>query len=349
MLELTDRHEPLGFVAWDVMLSPAIALHVSPWISDDVGGRVLFHARPEQVFKGPSTIQPVRAVPLLLWLTHRSLRALYQCTPSEALAIGRRLTELAPQAVGSDEVQECSPASLFDMIWRWIEEDPLVPTMPGPNLGGEWEEEMVLPWRRPWTYEQLKSLALLRPLPALARFGPAPQRAKGPASLMTYEDDPTVLCPVRLVLENALYTPRELLDLLHEGTLRDPLVAGCHADLAAYSSFRTLTVMAPLLGDSWQQRLRDFRDRLARRTGGEAACTLVDRSEMVELCRGIRRRLREVRGSVEVYHPPFPGAPDDPPDAAGARELRYRLMNAVALPVAEDPLAELRVAEGLYA
>src|SRR5256885_14121313 len=54
LLELPlEGLEPLGFMAWEVMLSSALGGLTSAWISDDLGGRPLFHPLPARPYRCP--------------------------------------------------------------------------------------------------------------------------------------------------------------------------------------------------------------------------------------------------------------------------------------------------------
>lgn len=344
--------EPLGFIGWELQLSPPLARLTSAWISDDLGGRLLFHAEPHHLYDGEVELQPRRTVPLLLWLTHRSLRALYLCTPSEVMPLGDLLSELGPGAVSCDTVEECSPAALFDLLWRWIEEDPALPTLPAPEAMEERERgaehPLAMPWRTPWTAAQLAApsqRAPRRPLPPNRLVLPT---VEAPAQMMTYGPEATLLVPLRLALENAKLRPQDLLEIVSvDSELRDPLVAGGHGGLACQAHHRAMTVLAPLQAPTWRARLRAFRDRLAARTGGEVSCTLASRAPTASLCRLTRGRLQRLSGADEVYRPPFPGA-SAAADPARTPELRRRLLSAIGFPLGEEVLAELPSARVLH-
>jgi hypothetical protein len=326
------EYEPLGFVAFEIMLPAAIAKDASGWIADDIGGRLLFLATQGQLYEAAELIVPRRDVPLLLWLTHRSLRVLYQCTPTEAHSLGRRLTVLARSAVGCDEVRECAPAVLAGLLWRLLLAAPRTVLAPDQPSGPEAVTRWCFPWSRP----------PLQPLLAV----PAAMRQEQPAVYMTYDDDPTVLVPLRVLLEERRLTPREVLSTLkRHDELRAGLCVGPYGDLTCHVQYREVTVLAPAQGEGWRQRFTAFRDRLGEILHGDTACAPARQAALLALSRVLQRRGRDLPGRDEVYHPPFPGARTSPPDLRRGREVRRRLMWAVALPLGEEALHRVQVGE----
>lgn len=342
MLELTAHHEyePLCFLALDVMLPIELARDSSGWIQDDLGGRLMYCATAAQLYKTHRVLAPRRDVPLLMWLTHRSLRVLFQCTPGEAGILSERLAVLSRRALGCEEVQECSPAALASVLGRWVDQDEGPPGLSRP--GGVADSGAPLTqWRRPWTSEPLRGLLRVPPGPARPA---APAQAQ--AEILTYDDDPTLLWPVRLVLSRRERTPRQLLDLLgRDAGLRGPLTVGPYSELSCHAEPGQVTLLAPVQGPTFRAQLREFRDRLGEALSCEAACALARQPSVVAACRSLRDALARLCGADEVYHPPYPGARHSPPDYERGQELRRRFVAAVALPFGEEVLERTQLGE----
>lgn len=340
-----SRCEPLGFVGFDIQLGAGIASETSGWVPEDVGGRILFHAGPDQV-QGPgrfdASLVPVRTVPLLLWLTHRSLRALFLCTPSEAVVIGRRLAHVAAYAVGASVVEESSPAVLADLLSRWVEADPQTPTLSLPlpaEIRGRESPRMVF-WSMPWSERQLWALPDTGEMHPSALWLPSLHADWEPAELRTYEQHPYTLVPVALILSGRNMSGKRVLQAL-DAEVRGPLSNGAYKWVVCASEPRLALVLAPLLPETWRAQMAGVRDRVAERLSGRAGCIPVIQNRLVALVKLFSSLQRHITGHDEIYQLPLPGARRTPPQRERALELRRRLMNAVALPFSAELMTPL--------
>jgi hypothetical protein len=335
LLEQTrDRgFEPVGLVGFDLMLPPALARDTSAWITDDASGHLVFCARAEHLFaRIPPPLAPRRDTPLLMWLTHRALRVLCLSTPTEARLLAGRLRVLASVALGAETVEECSPGALAAVAARWIDEEPGTPALLRPEWAGKVTARAVA-WRIAWSMEALSRILLLPE--ALVPEGTAR------ASLLTYEDDPLVVAPLRLLIEDPRYTPQDVIRLLEEQpAVRAPLHVGPYGGLTCSAHYRQLLCLAPLLGETWRQQLTRFREELAQALGCQVAYLPPEQEQVVALLRQ-QRKVRDLVGMDEVYHAPFPGARRGALDAALARQLRDCLFGAVGIPPEGEDLPAL--------
>lgn len=332
---------PLGFCAWDIVLAPSVARDTSGWLPRESGGRVLFHAPQEMIYRGAADTSD-RTMPLLLLLTHRSLRVLYQCAPPEAYHLGKRLATLGARALGAAAVEECAPAALADMLSRWLSRDPRCTAM-FPVHPEEDERPQLTPWARAWSEERLLALPDRAELSSTTRYAPPLHLRWRPAEVLVYDDGPFTLSPVGMLMESeeatqeriqALYAEQE--DIVHGGLLSDT-----HTTVITWTIGQLTAVLAPLHEDDWRAQLVGFRDALDRRLGCRVACIPVRQRTTAALIRSLREIQEDLHGADEVSPPPHDGAATAPPEGPRARELRRRLGNAVALPFPDELLHPL--------
>jgi hypothetical protein len=332
---------PLGFCAWDIVLAPSVARDTSGWVPRGDGGRVLFHAPQEMIYRGAADT-PDRMMPLLLVLTHRSLRVLYQCAPPEAYHLGKRLATLGARALGAAVVEECSPAALADLLYRWLGRDPRCTAM-FPVREGEEDRPQLTPWVHVWSEDRLLTLPERSELSSTARYAPPLHLRWRPAEVLVYDDGPFTLVPVGMLMESpdatqeriqSLYAEQE--DLVHGSLLSDT-----HTTVITWTIGQLTAVLAPLHEEGWREQLVNFRDALDRRLGCPVACIPVRQRTTASLIRSLREIQDDLHGSDEVNPAPYEGAATAPPEGTRARELRRRLGNAVALPFPDELLHPL--------
>lgn len=330
--------EPLGFCAFDIQLPAHISRDVSGWIPDDLGGRPLFVAarRHAYVQHMPWLLGPRRDVPLLIWLTHRKLRVLYHCSPSEAWPLGKRLTHLTRDVLGCEVIEECAPAALASLLGRWVDADPNVSVLPWP-AGGADPRPDTSQWSVPWTVPPMdRALTIPEEYQRESRYSPT--------RYLTYRDDPIVLLPVRVIIENPRLLPTEVCARVKDDPKLGPLMTlGPHRVTPMYAHYRALAVLLAVSGQPWRRRLTMFRNRVGAVLGCQTAISPVSQVEAAAMCRQMEDVAPRLSGAQEIYDPPYPGARTSPLDSAAATRLRRLLLRAVGMPVDEQDLPRMEI------